>query len=512
MPSVASSYDVIVIGTQLAPLTCGALLAKRGFRVLLVSQDELPHEYTIGDVTLPREPFALTAAGTPIARRVFAELALTQLLRRRAVHIDPAFQICTPRWRFEVPRATEILDREIEREFPEVKRPVEDFWKALDARGALLDRLMERDLLWPSQTFFEKRESARLMAELPFGKDGNAVDPLGEFPPQHPFRLAVELPARFSDGMDPDQTTGLRLMRHFGAWASGAAALEGGYAGLRSLLVDSVRTHGGQVREPEKIDAIRVKRGNATGIRVAASGEEIGATWIINGAPIGSLLRWVPDRSPFERLFEEIGEPVVRYYRYTLNLVLRKDGLPAGLSRDAFYVGDPGRLLADANALRIQSEPLDAERQLITVEALLPRRGIEDIPDYAYSVRERVLASLGEVMPFFGDHVELIDSPHDGRGAQDMRAMVSLTSSEPWTRGTATMRAIYGYPVSSMLGLSALPVRMPVKHLLCCSEQTVPGLGMEGMLLAAWSAAKVVSESDKSRDRLRRGRWGKLEL
>ena len=173
--------------------------------------------------------------------------------------------------------------------------------------------------------------------------------------------------------MDPDHTTGLRTTRLFGAWANGAAALEGGYDGLRQMLMESIRTHGGQVREPERIDAIRVKRGAVTGVRIAASGAEIGASWVLCGAPIASLLRLVPDRAPFEELFERIGEPVVRYYRYTLNLVVRNEGVPEGMSRDVFFVRDPARLLADANALRVQSEPLDDERTLLCVEALLPR-------------------------------------------------------------------------------------------------------------------------------------------
>lgn len=514
MPSVSSSYDVIVVGTQLASLVSGALLAKRGFRVLLVSQDELPPEYEVADgLRLPREPFNFVAAGSPIARRVFNELALGQLVRRRAVHVDPAFQICLPRLRFELARDDETFEREIDREFPEVKRPVEDLLRQMDRHGELLDAVIERDLTWPAQTFFERRDAARALGELPFGKHGTAMDPLSELPEDHPFRLAVELPARFSDGMDPDHTTGLRLSRLFNAWRTSSTALDGGYPALRQLLVDNIRTHGGQVREPEKIDAVRVKRGAVTGVRIAASGEEIGASWVINGAPIGPLLRWIPDRAPFEELFERIGEPVVRYYRYTLNVVVRREGVPEGMSRDVFFARDPARLLADANALRIQVEPIDDERSLVCAEALLPRRGIEDVPEYSETVRERVVAALGELMPFFGgDHVDLIDSPHDGRGPQDLRAEMSLTPDEPWTRGPATMRAVYGFPVSTMAGLCALPVRTPIKRLLMCNEQMVPGLGMEGLLLAAWSAAKVVSRSDTKREWMRRGRWGKLEL
>jgi phytoene dehydrogenase-like protein len=510
----ASSYDVVLVGTELAPLLAGALLAKRGFRVLLVAQDELPPTYPAVDgLELPREPFNFLPASSPMAKRMLRELALHQLFRRRATQIDPAFQICLPQHRFELALEPEILEREIEREFPEVKRPVEDLLRTTDRDDALLDRVIERELTWPPTSFLERREFARASAHQPYGKQGTAIDPLAEFPEQHPFRLAVELPARFADGMDPDYPSGLRLARLFHAWRRGGAVLEQNYASLRGMLLDSIRTHSGDVREPEKVDAILVRRGTACGVRIAASGEEIGAGWVLVGAPLAAMMRLVPDRAPFEELFERIGEPVVRYYRYTLNLLVAPGGVPEGMSRDVFFVRDPDRPLSEANALHVQVDPPDARgRRLLCAEALLPRRGIEDIPEYAETMRERVIASLGELVPFLGDHVELADSPHDGRPIQDFAAGANLPPPEPWARGPHTMRRVYGFPVTTALGVCALPVRTPIKRLLIANEQIVPGLGLEGLFLAAWSAARVVSKSDRKMDWMRRGRWGKLEM
>ncbi|MBX3272540.1 MAG: hypothetical protein KF729_19935 [Sandaracinaceae bacterium] len=514
METPASSYDVVCVGTQLAPLLTGALLAKRGFRVLLVSQEERPPTYrSTDDVVFPREPFHFVPASSPIARRVLAELAVHPRFRRHAVQIDPAFQVCLPRHRFELAREPELLGREIEREFPEVKRPIEDFLRINEAQQQLFDAVFDHDLAWPPDTFFERRDHARATSILPFGKHGTALDPLAELPERHPFRLVVELPARFSDGMDPDHTNGLRLSRLFGAWRLGAAALEGGYATLRALLVEAIEAHGGVLREGEKIDRVRVGRGGVTGVRLAASGQEIGAGWVVNGAPLRSLLSWVPDRAPFEELFERIGEPVVRYYRYTLNLRVRPEAVPEGMSQEVFFVRDPRRPLVGANALHVEAPPVREDgRRHLTVEALLPRRAVEETSDFASTMRERVVASLSDLMPFLGEHAELIDSPHDGRGAQDLERRMSVTPAEPWHRGVATMRAVYGFPVSTSLGIAALPVRAPVKRLLFASDQVVPGLGLEGLFLAAWSAARVVSRADARRDRLRRGRWGKLEL
>lgn len=514
MISPAASYDVVLVGTDLAPLLAGALLAKRGFRVLLVSQDTLPPTYeALEGLSLPRAPFTFLPAASPVARRVLAELALHPLFRRRAAQIDPALQVCLPRHRFDLAREDDVLEREIEREFPEVKRPVEDFLRAARQNDAHLDRIVDRDLVWPPQTFFERREHARVTAQQPFGKTGAAIDPLAELAEDHPFRQVVELPARFADGMDPDHTHGLRLTRFFCAWRAGAATIEGGYDTLRAMLLESIRTHGGEVREPERVDAIRVRRGTVTGVRIAASGEEIGARWVLMGAPLSALLRLVPDRAPFEELFERIGEPVVRYYRYTLNVLVKSEGVPAGMSRDVFFVRDPDRPALGANALHVQVDPPDATgRRLLCVETLLPRRGVEDVPDFATLLREQIVASLGELVPFLGDHVEIIDSPHDGRGVQDVEARMGRPALEPWSRGPHTMPVVYGYPVASGMGVCALPVRSAIKRLLVCNGQVVPGLGLEGLFLTAWSAARIVERADPKKEWMRRGRWGKLEI
>ncbi len=507
-------YDVVVLGTQLGPLLAGTLLAKRGFRVLVLGQEDLPPTYDAGEgLTLPRAPFSFTAAGSPVARRIFAELALNQLFRRRALAMDPVFQVALPRHRLDLPESDAELEREIEREFPEVRRPVEDFHRGTKRANAELDRLLERDLVWPPETFFERREFARASAQLSFDKSGGGRDPFAELREEHPFRLVVQAPARFLDGMDPDYPTQLRLSRLYGSALRGSTVLEGGEAGLRQMLVEKLRTHSGELRERDRADAVLLRRGVAVGVRLANSGEEIGASFVAYGGDVSGLLRLLPDRRPFEELFERLGEPQARWFRYTLNLVLAGDGVPVGMARDVYFIRDARRPLSAENLLHIEAHPPDASgRRLLCVETLLPRRGIEDVPGYIDGVRERVFASLGDLVPFLGRTVQLIDSPHDGRPVLDVRTGRSRPAPEPWTRGPQTMRTVYGYPVTGTLGLSALPVRTPVRRLLLCSGQTTPGLGMEGHLLAAWSAARIVTRADRRKAWMRGRLWTKVEI
>ena len=74
------------------------------------------------------------------------------------------------------------------------------------------------------------------------------------------------------------------------------------------------------------------------------------------------------------------------------------------------------------------------------------------------------------------------------------------------------MPMVYAFPVTSALGLCAMPVRTPIRQLLLCNGQVIPGLGLEGLFLAACSAARLVSRSDRSKEWMRRGLWKNVEI
>ncbi len=505
-----SFFDVVVLGTQLGALGCGALLAKRGFRVLHVDQDEPPPSYAVGEHTLPRSPFTFLAAHSPVSRRIFAELALHQAFRRSATAFDPPLQVAIPRHRLDFPLDTAELEREIERELPEVKRPVEDLLRNVREGSFELDRLLERDLVFPPETFFERRELARAAAAS-LATHGHESDAFSELPEAHPFRTILSAPLRFSSDMDPDAPSALRLMRQTAAWLTGSARLPTGYAFLHDLLLSSIRTHSGETRSRECVDRLVVRRGAITGVRLS-SGDEIGCEHVIAGIDLAALVRLLPDRGVFEDLFERCGEPQPRYFRFTLNLVLRPEGLPVGMARDVFYVHEPRRALQAENLLRIQVLDDDAHA-VLSVETLLPRRTVEERPAFFEDYRARVLERTARLVPFLREHLVLVDSPHDGLPPTTGDGTpLELPEVERYRRGPRSMRGIYGYPVLGALGVCALPVRTPVKRLLMASQHVVPGLGQEGELLAAWSASRVVSRSDRRKERMRRSMWTKLEI
>ena len=299
-----SYYDVVVLGTDLAPLTCAALLAKRGFRVAVLGQQTDRPDYGVGRFRLPRHPFTLTATHGPLARRIFAELGLGQSLRRLAHPLEPSFQMAMPGHRLDLPHDDAELEREIDREFPEVKRAILEFRRRIEQRTRATDQLFERDLAWPPDSLLERRELSRLAARIARAEPSGDLKPLGELPDTHPFRHAVLAPLAFSAHTDPASITELQLSRLFHARWRDAMMIEGGLVALNDLIVDKIRAHSGQLRFRERAQQILVKRSVACGVRLFGSDEEVGATNVIAGVDVAAVQRLLADRAPLEHMFE----------------------------------------------------------------------------------------------------------------------------------------------------------------------------------------------------------------
>ncbi|MET0390616.1 MAG: FAD-dependent oxidoreductase [Polyangiales bacterium] len=502
----ARYYDVVVLGADLAPLTCAALLAKRGFRVLVLGQDEPAPTYQVGPFKLPQRPSQLAFGQTPVSQRVIVELGLGPTLRRPADASEPAFQVAVPGHRFDVPQSDAELARCLEREFPEVRRPIEELHERVRQVMESLDTLFASELVLPPETFLERQRFARARRGLRGARLPEEIDALAEFPEGHRFRQVAALPARFEGDIDASQPSMLRMLRLYGNCRRGSLALPGGLPALRELFLQKILAHSGQLRTDERAEEVLIQRGEAVGVRLMHSGDEIACGFVVVGVDVAALPPWLPDRTLLEGLFERVGEPMVRHYRYTLNVVVRRAGMPAGLGTHLYFVSERSSTLR-SQELHVSSAPLDAEHSLICAQALLPARKVEDDPTFMQGVRADCLDALRELLPFLEQHLVLVDSPHDGLAPD------GPYSAPPRTRrGPSSMPALYSYPVVSHLGLCALPIRTPIKRLLLCNAQIVPGLGSEGQLMAASSAARVITWADRSRSWMRRRLWAKVEM
>ncbi len=514
---MSKHYDVAILGAGIGALTTAALLARRSWRVVLLGQGWRPPTYQYEGVTLSRRPFAFIAGSSPAWTRVLVELAQSQTFRRRTVSLDPMFQILAPKLRLEVPPEVQLFGKEIDRVYPEVRRVVDELYAELARTNAAADAAFERDLVWPPGTFWERRETERVAASLPRFESGRSPALLAEFPRDHEYRAIVDVPARFaSHSVDlPD----FAVARLHGAWTRGVSRLHGGEQEVVDFLVERLRAHGGEARLEERAARVVHRRGRATGIVVDGDEEPTGVGFVVTDHTTRSLLDITSDFDPPRRSLAALPHLVPAEWRFVVSIVVRDEGLPEALGGEAFLLPSwPHRGPETSRPLvhlHRSSRPCGIPgATLLVAEAACPEG--TSLP--VARAREAVLETLEAFLPYVERHYLVIDSPHDGRPLWDLRSGTRVEVDRASLRASGgsldaePMVARWKIEPPSFHRLGAEPIRTPLDGAFVVGPSALPALGQEGELLAAWSAARLITRTDKRKERMRREMWSKIEL
>ncbi|HEY2744097.1 MAG TPA: hypothetical protein VGL86_05730 [Polyangia bacterium] len=477
-----SFYDVVVLGSDLAATVGGAVLAHRGFRVLMagVSVEE---RYTIGPYSLPRAPLAFVGIEAPTLKRIVGELNLVQLLRRRLEPNRPAYQLLVADHRIDI---GDDLGRELGREMPDVAAAFETASARAAEVSAAIEGILSQDLILPPDGFWDRRDANRVAARLPAQDE----DLLAGLPDGHPLRAAYTMPAAFAAAFD--DVGAVSLARLGDLHRRGTFRLDGGREGLRGLLLDRLKTHSGEVRPDLVPKAILTKRGKVTGVQFEGRSETIGCAHVLCGLGADRVAQLVSDggEKPPKRLIEA-GAIKPAAWRYLVHLVAPLDALPDALGRLAYVVADATQPLSGANALALHLADGYGQHAVLSVEA----HATDPSPEALRALRVAVRRELDKQLPFVDRHLLLVHSPHDGIAPEGVDG----------ERGSALppvpMEPIWAMPRDDRpLGFCGLPHSTGVKHLLLASRQVLPGLGVEGDLAAGWAAARLVLQTERKRD------------
>ena len=494
MPS--NSYDLVVLGDDLAALVCATLCARRGLRTLVLGDDR-PARYTLGPHKLPVEPASWPTAPGTAGERVLKELHAELSLRRKLREPKIAAQLVAPEIRLDL--GADRLAPELERELG----PRAADWLARWDRGReiarLFDPMLTAEHAFPGVGFFEKRELAKLTEQVAEAAGTWWAD--AERDPH--AKLWYRLAAIAQRHPTPAP---IAIARAIDTWRTGPAALRGDGDAIRELLAEKLTTAGGEIRAG-KVTELGVSWGKVTSLTLQ-SGDEIGAGQVVASRPPGELAELLGKKAP-KRLVELADSVVIAGYGYTLNIVLDEAGLPEHMAPTVAVISDTGPAadhasIGDAAFSIHLGETDEAGRVVATVAAILASDGpIEPdrLPARCAALRAGLWLKLGDVMPFFERHLVLAHSPFEataphvpgGRGSYDVPRNLPLAMAPIW-RGQLAQTAATG----------ALPYPTGLKNLTLTGDQILPCLGVEGSLAAGWSAAKVACAiAGKKKDYLR---------
>jgi len=495
-------YDVIVLGAELGPLLAAAILAKRGFRVLVLGCGTLDDTYEEDGLRLPRWPSYFGVGESPIVRRVFSDMGLWQIVKRKLQPLEPSYQVVLPRVRLDVTRDRARTMEEVAREFPDAAGAVEAFYGRVDSLNTALDAFLTEELPLPPDGFFERRRFQRAAVQNPFGPYGDGAGLWSGIAEDHPFRLTVQAQVRCASWADPDALGPLQVVRLHASWRNHGAMPEGGLAGLRAFLRERIALHAGEIALEDGAEEIILRRGRAIGVRRRRDEEPTGCQYVVAGLDLERLLGMFGERGVPEALAETAAECRPRYRRFTCNLVVRSAVVPVGMARHIFFLPEPGFPPIEDNLLFVEVGPLDAERSVVCTQAFALAGRIASDPRYLEDLERRIVSRLEWLFPFLDRHLLRISSPWIL--PEPLREGARVPPAEREARSPARMPCVPSVPHGSTLGLTCLSHRLAGRHLYLTGRSVIPGLGDEGVFLSAWAVARIITQKDPRRVRLRR--------
>lgn len=505
----ASFYDVVVLGTRLEPLLCGALLARQGLRVLVIGQGTPPPTYSVGDVEVEPSGLTLTGVQSPIVQSTLEALALRQEVRQRMNDRHGPLQLILPENRLNVYPDESAWLQEIVRELPGVKHQAQDITRTLGEIRAELDAFVDKSLTWPPETFIERQRFSFYASAQRYDRHGNGWTSWNQLANHHPLRRAFDAVLPHVSSLLPGQHSDATRSRLHAHLLEGMAEPVRGWHWFQNVLFGRIRSWGGDVRPKDHADALqpRARRGHT--VVLGRTEEEIGCSQVVHGTSIGAILRLLPERDAMSGLFERVGEPRARAYRCSVHVLVDARVVPEALLSIGLICPSSA---SGRSAFWLRTERRPDETALLTACTLVDEHLVDTGSSPLRFVREEAMKALREVVPFLDEHAIWIDSSHDGLPPRSLRGTADPACSEPWLRGPYTMPAVYEYPTRRALGVCALPTRTPVRGLYLCSEQVAPGLGIEGSFLAATSVARIIGAQYRRNDWLRRGPWARRSV
>lgn len=482
-----SYFDVVVCGSDLAGLAAAALLGRRGLRVLVCGTDAAPATFTAGGHPIAREPAVLPPPDVESVARVLRALDYVQILRRRVLPLQPAFQLVFPRHRLDFGPDAQGIVHELEREFPREAGAITAAFARLQEVSATLDPLLASDLTLPPDGFWERREVARVDGKLPAATD----DLLAPLSPAHPIRAGLTALAALTGSLAPPDVGPVAQARGFDGARRGLYRLDGGVGALRRLFLERIGSSAGEVREKVSPVELVLKRGRVAGVRIRPRDQTIGCDHLVWAGPVASLVPLCDEKAG--RKLRETVVPAARpaCHRYGLSLLVRREAIPEGMGPRVLAVRDPARPLLEDNALLItvgeESPPATVP---VWVECLVPPAAASSGAGYLALVRARVRERLADVMPFFDRHLVVLASPHDGLPAELPPGAPPATDPVP---ATPMAGVLGGDQARRLLGVAGIPHDSGVKGLFLASSENLPGLGAEGQLVSAWGVTRLIA-------------------
>jgi phytoene dehydrogenase-like protein len=508
-PATQRLYDVCILGSQLGGVVAGALLARRGFRVLHVAHDDPGFHYVDHGYVLPFGPAVLPSPRQlPSAEAVLAELGLATDVGRTLAPSDPDLQLLLPRHRVDISRDPALLRPELRREWPREAELLEAGFGTLGALFDFAGFFLRAAPPLPPDGFGERRAVGKAL-KAASSAPGAPAEPVGEARPfrglgDHELVRTLVVLHRFLTYLDGEASP-LSLVRLLGGALRGTNRLPGGLGTLREMVRRRIAESRGDLRggpgEPAIATALEIDGGRVQAVRLADSPDAHVARAFVIATDAGRLLPLLP-QDLRGKAAGAVGRVRAGRQLLSVNLVVKHAALPPALGENVLALRDAagGDGLDNAVFLQVLPARRDAKKgagdkgpavDAVADERVVCASGFIPGGEDAAALRAaaaRIREAVADAIPFFERHLVAESAP--------LLADARRGDLPP-------VHPLYESDGEDKLGIAALPVRGPWKNLFFAGREVVPGLGVEGEFYAGIQAAGHVSALLGRKDVLR---------
>ncbi|TBR61265.1 C-3',4' desaturase CrtD [Westiellopsis prolifica IICB1] len=489
---------VIVIGAGIGGLTAGALLARRGYSVLILDQALVPGGCAS---TFKRKGFTFDVGATQVAglepggihHRIFSELEIDL---PPAIPCDPACAVFLPgeNTPINVWRDPQKWQEERQRQFP----GSEPFWQLVAALFKASWKFQGRDPVLPPRNFWDLLQLTKAvrpdtLITVPYTlfTVGDALRAY-KLADNHRLRTFLDLQLKLYSQVDAEETallyaaTALSVSQE----PQGLSHLEGSMQVLSDRLVAALERDGGELLMRHTVEQIKVAQGKAKGVVIR--NQKTGEIWtesadhIVANVTVQNLVKLLGEKVPtgYKKRVEKLPPASGAFVVY---LGVDASAIPLDCPPHLQFMYDANGPIGENNSLFVSvSHPGDGraptgQATIIASSFVDPQTWwqTDNYEGLKQNFTEDAIARLGQYFYLKPETIIHIE-------AATPRTFAHYTARDRGIVGGIGQRI----PTFGPFGFAN---RTPIDHLWLVGDSTHPGEGTAGV---SYSALTVVRQID----------------
>ncbi|NET81903.1 MAG: C-3',4' desaturase CrtD [Moorea sp. SIO1F2] len=503
------AQKVVVIGAGIGGLTAAALLARRGYRVLILDQAIVPGGCAS---TFKRRGFTFDVGATQVAglepggihKRIFDELEVDL---PAATPCDPACAVFLPGESepINIWRNPEQWKRERQRQFP----GSEPFWQLMATLFNASWKFQSRDPVLPPRNVWDLwqltsavRPDTLITLPFTFMTVADGLRGYGLYDNKR-LKTFLDMQLKLYSQVDVDQTALLYAATALGVSQEpqGLFHLQGSMQVLSDRLVEALEKWGGKLLMRHTVETIETSGGKATGVRIR--NQKTGEVWtepadeVVANVTVQNLVKLLGNNlqtfpgtsmAGYKYRVDKLPSPSGAFVIY---LGVDKRAIPDGCPPHLQFLYDYDGAIGENNSLFISvSKPGDGRApegqatitaSSFTDAAMWWRGSKQDYDRLKEEYTENAIARLSQ-------YFDLTPETIIHQEAATPRTFARFTAREQGIVGGIGQRI----PTFGPFGFAT---RTPCKSLWLVGDSTHPGEGTAGVSYSALTAVRQIETS-----------------